>query len=68
MLDLLKDILKVVFGGLMLLLVPVAMVIGGGALIGFGIDNDWSIVVYIGGALLIAGLVWGALLFMYHSS
>ena len=66
MVDFLKDILKAAIQGIFSIMLPIALVIGGAALFGFGLDNDWRILAWIGGGLLVAGLVWGALLYMMH--
>ena len=65
--DLLKDILKTIASGITQLLIPILMVIGGAALAGYGIDNDLRTLAWIGGGLLLAGLIWGALLYLFHS-
>lgn len=65
--DFFKDIFKSLLGGIMVVLIPIGMVVGGGALVGLGLDNEWNTVAWIGGAIFVAGLIWGALLFLFHS-
>ena len=66
MLDLLKDIVKVLVQGAFAVLLPIGMVIGGAALLGFGIDSDIRILAWIGIGLLVAGIVWGAILYLLY--
>ena len=66
--DFLKDIAKSLISGFVAVLIPIAMVVGGAALIGVAVDNEWTILACIGGGLLIAGLVWGAILYLFISS
>ena len=66
--DFLKDIAKSLISGFLAVLIPIGMVIGGAALIGVAVDNEWTILAWIGGGLLIAGLVWGAILYLFIGS
>lgn len=47
------------------LFMPVFLVMGGGALVGWGISNDWTIIVGIGAAMVVAGVLWGLFLFFW---
>ena len=66
MTDFVKEILKALGRGLFAVMIPIGMVIGGAALIGFAVENDWTILVWIGSGMLVAGLIWGALLYLLH--
>ena len=50
------------------LLMPLILIVGGGALTGWGITNDWNMVVWIGAAMVVAGVLWGLFLFLWASN
>lgn len=58
--ELLKSVLRI----LVVILMPVALVFGGGALAGLGISNDLGFLVWGGLALVGAGIIWGVVLYM----
>lgn len=54
-------------GFIVTLLMPILLIGGGGALAGWGLDNDINMLVYIGLAMIAAGLVWGLVIFLWAS-
>jgi hypothetical protein len=50
------------------LLAPIILLVVGGLVIGFGLQQDWFPVVVAGGVLALAGLIWGFLRFMAAES
>ena len=53
---------------LLAILIPIVLVIGGGALVGVGINYSLPVVMWIGIALLAAGIIWGLVLFLSEGS
>lgn len=49
------------------LFMPVILIGGGGALIGWGLNNTWPILVYAGLAMMAAGLIWALVLWLWVS-
>ena len=49
------------------LLMPLILIGGGGALTGWGLTNDWDILVWIGLGMIAAGVLWGLFLFFWAS-
>ena len=54
-----------VFRFLVGLLMPVVLIGSGGALTGWAITNNWSILAWIGLAFIAAGVIWGLFLFFW---
>lgn len=52
----------------MTLLMPIILIVGGGAVTGWGLTNDWEVVVWIGLGMIGAGLAWGFFLFLWASN
>ena len=50
------------------LLMPVILVGGGGALTGWGLTNEWDMIVWVGAAMVVAGVLWGLFLFLWASN
>ncbi|MDX8347169.1 hypothetical protein SLH49_04135 [Cognatiyoonia sp. IB215446] len=46
---------------------PVILIGGGGALVGWGLNNTWSIMIYAGLAMIAAGIIWGLFLWLWVS-
>lgn len=59
-----KDILRFLLG----LLAPFLLIGGGALLMGAGAEYEWNILIYAGGALILAGIVWGIFLWMHSTS
>ena len=59
-----KDILRSLLG----LLVPFLLIGGGALVIGAGLEYDWNILTYAGGAFVLAGIVWGVILWMHATA
>ncbi|MDX8351585.1 hypothetical protein [Cognatiyoonia sp. IB215182] len=49
------------------LFMPVILIGGGGALVGWGLNNTWSIMIYAGLAMIAAGVLWGLVLWLWVS-
>ncbi len=49
------------------LLMPFFLIIGGGTMFGWGMDNDWPIITWIGVSMVAAGILWGLFLFLWAS-
>lgn len=47
------------------LFMPVILIGGGGAIIGWGLNNTWPILTYAGLAMVAAGLIWGLVLWLW---
>ena len=47
------------------LIMPIILVAGGGSVIGWGITNEWEMVAWAGLAMVVVGLLWGLLLFLW---
>lgn len=47
------------------LFMPFFLIIGGGALVGWGIGNEWNIIAGIGATMVVAGILWGLFLFLW---
>ena len=58
-----KSLIRFIVG----LLMPVILIASGGALIGWGITNNWQILAWMGLALAIAGVIWGLFLWFWAS-
>lgn len=50
------------------LLMPLFLIGGGGAISGWGLTNDWDILVWIGLGMIVAGVLWGLVLFLWADS
>ena len=59
-----KDLLRFLFW----LFAPVLLIIGGGALVGIGLNNSYAFIGWAGAAMVLAGIIWGAVMFFLHSS
>ncbi len=53
---------------IMALLMPIILIGGGGALTGWGITNEWPVLVWIGLGMIAAGVLWGFVLFLWGSN
>lgn len=49
------------------LLMPLVLIVAGGAIIGWGVSNEWAIVGWIGLGMVGAGILWGLFLFLWAS-
>ncbi|PJI85205.1 hypothetical protein BC777_3205 [Yoonia maricola] len=49
------------------LLMPIILIGGGGSLTGWGITNNWTMLVWVGLAMIAAGVLWGLFLFFWAS-
>ena len=47
------------------LLMPVILVAGGGALMGWGITNEWDYVAWAGIGMIAGGIIWGLILWLW---
>ncbi len=54
-------------GFLVALFMPLILIGGGGALMGWGLTNSWEIVTWTGLGMIGAGIVWGLILFFWAS-
>ena len=61
-----KDFLVGLFASVLWLVPPVLLVAAGGALVGLGFKFALAIVGWIGAALVLAGIVWGAVLYLMN--
>ena len=50
------------------LLMPVVLIFGGGGLAVFGIEQDWSWLVWLGLIVVGAGILWGVIIFLWADS
>jgi hypothetical protein len=44
---------------------PVILVAGGGALMGWGITNEWDYVAWAGIGMIAGGIIWGLILWLW---
>ncbi|MEL6685782.1 MAG: hypothetical protein AAFN63_00820 [Pseudomonadota bacterium] len=51
----------------MTLIMPIILIGGGGAVLGWGVTNEWDIVGWIGAGMIGAGVLWGLFLFFWAS-
>ena len=47
------------------LLMPIILIVGGAAIGGWGVTNEWDIVAYIGFGMMGAGVLWGFFLWLW---
>lgn len=59
-----KDILRFLIS----LAAPFILIGGGAMLMGAGAEYEWNILVYAGGAMIVAGVIWGLFLWLAGSS
>ena len=59
-----KDILRFLIS----LAAPFILIGGGAMLMGAGAEYEWNILIYAGGAMILAGVVWGLFLWLAGSS
>ena len=59
-----KDILRFLIS----LAAPFILIGGGAMLMGAGAEYEWNILVYAGGAMIVAGIIWGLFLWLAGSS
>lgn len=59
-----KDILRFLIS----LAAPFILIGGGAMLMGAGAEYEWNILIYAGGAMILAGAVWGLFLWLAGSS
>ncbi|MEM7060404.1 MAG: hypothetical protein AAF557_22725 [Pseudomonadota bacterium] len=52
---------------LIVILAPIGLIAGGAAIFGYAMDNEYRTLVWIGAGLFVAGLVWGAILYLFSS-
>ncbi len=55
-----KQVIRSVVG----LLMPIFLIAGGGAMTGWGLDNEWSYVAWAGIGLVVAGIIWGLVVWL----
>ncbi|QEE35529.1 hypothetical protein FTO60_07305 [Octadecabacter sp. SW4] len=46
------------------LLMPIILIASGGAMFGWGLDNDWDYVAWAGVGLVVAGIIWGLVVWL----
>ena len=51
---------------LVYLFAPFGLIFGGGGMISFGIEYEWNWFAMTGGVLVLAGIVWGLVLFLMN--
>ena len=59
--------MKNLFRFLVGLFMPVFLILGGGALTGFALNNAFALLVWVGLAMIAAGVLWGLVLFFWAS-
>ena len=59
-----KDILRFLIS----LAAPFILIGGGAMLMGAGAEYEWNILIYAGGAMILAGVGWGLFLWLAGSS
>ena len=59
-----KDIARILIG----LLMPLILVVGGGWLVGVGIDNNSNVLFWMGVVMVAVGLIWGLVLYLWSSA
>lgn len=59
-----KDILRFLIS----LAAPFILIGGGAMLMGTGAEYEWNVLIYAGGAMILAGVVWGLFLWLAGSS
>jgi len=57
--------MKAVIRFIVSLLMPVILIAGGGMLTGWGVTNSWQFVVWAGVGMVVAGIVWGLILWLW---
>ena len=55
-----KQLVRSVVG----LLMPIVLIASGGAMTGWGLDKDWSYVAWAGLGLIVAGIIWGLIVWL----
>ena len=43
---------------------PIILIASGGAMFGWGLDNDWDYVAWAGIGLVVAGIIWGLVVWL----
>ena len=43
---------------------PIILIASGGAMFGWGLDNDWDYVAWAGIGLVLAGIIWGLVVWL----
>ncbi|WP_172623834.1 hypothetical protein [Octadecabacter sp. SW4] len=43
---------------------PIILIASGGAMFGWGLDNDWDYVAWAGVGLVVAGIIWGLVVWL----
>ncbi len=61
--DIAKDLLKAAAG----LIIPVSMVLVGTGLVALSFKFEMEILLWLGGVVALCGLIWGAILLLWHS-
>ena len=59
--------MKSLFRFLVGLFMPVFLIIGGGALIGLALNYEVTFLIWVGLAMIAAGVLWGLVLFFWAS-
>lgn len=52
---------------LVVLLTPFILIVGGGALMGYGIENEHDVLAWTGIAMVGAGVIWGLVVWLFVS-
>lgn len=55
-----KQVIRSVIG----LVMPIILIASGGAMAGWGIENDWNYVAWAGIGLAVAGIIWGLVVWL----
>lgn len=46
------------------LIMPIILIASGGSLFGWGLDNEWNYVAWAGVGLVVAGIIWGLVVWL----
>ncbi len=56
-----KKVIRFMIG----LFMPIILVASGGAMFGWGLDNDWDYVAWAGVGMVAAGIIWGLVAWLW---
>ena len=56
-----KQVIRFIIG----LLMPIILIASGGVTTGWGIENDWDYVAWAGVAFVVAGIIWGLVIWLW---
>ena len=56
-----KQVIRIIIG----IFMPFVLIVSGGAMFDWGLDNDRDYVVWVGIGLVVVGIVWGLVLWLW---